>query len=317
VDVIQTSNTTSTIEVRVDDESDVGRVLAQVLKSDNSYVAIDLTQDTVDSTLWAENTTFLPKEVTVFAADKNGNVGTANNGGPGFVPQPPETTTPSITINTPAPPAGTPPLLPMYPQSDRNTALSSPPLSDFSCEDNSGSGILSCVDQDGNPSGTALDTSTLGIHTFTVTATDNAGHVTTLSRQYEVIKFTGFFTPIDNPPTVNTVRAGGIIPVKYRLQRLVDGQLVPLDDPRSFVSVTATQVGGGTCAGFTDAIETTAGSSGLQYLGDGNWQFNWATKKNYSNKCFEMALQLWDAHFKPDGVTPLGHTAAFALFKFK
>jgi hypothetical protein len=32
-----------------------------------------------------------------------------------------------------------------------------------------------------------------------------------------------------------------------------------------------------------------------------------------------MALQLWDAHFKPppDGAIPLGHTAAFALFKFK
>jgi len=318
VNVIQTSSTTTTIEVRVDDENGVGRVLAQVLKNDNSYMAIDLTQPdaTGDPTLWTTNTTFLPREVTVFAADKKGNVGTANNGGPGFVPQLPETTTPTITINTPAlPPAGTP--LPMYPLSDRNTALSSPPLSDFSCQDNSGSGILSCVDQDGNPSGTALDTSTLGIHTFTVTATDNAGHVTTLSRQYEVIKFTGFFTPVDNPPTVNTVRAGGIIPVKYRLQRLVNGQLVALDDPRSFVSVTATQVGGGTCAGFTDAIETTAGSSGLQYLGDGNWQFNWATKKNYSNKCFEMALQLWDAHFKPDGVTPLGHTAAFALFQFR
>lgn len=320
VDVIQTSNTASTIEVRVADENpnSVGRVLAQVLKNDNSYTAIDLTQPdaTGDPTLWTGNTTFLPKEVTVFAADKNGNVGTANNGGPGFVPQPPETTTPSITINTPAlPPAGKP--LPMYPLSDRNTALSSPPLSDFSCQDNSGSGIVSCVDQDGNPSGTALDTSTLGIHTFTVTATDNAGHVTTLSRQYEVIKFTGFFTPIVNPPTVNTAKGGAGIPVKYRLQRLVNGQLVPLADPTSFVSVTAIQEASAFCQGTPDAVETFTGTSGLQYLGDGNWQFNWATKKAYASKCFQMNLNLWDAHFKTDGVTPLGHTAAFALFKFK
>jgi len=392
VKVIQTSNTTSTIEVRVDDENGVGRVLAQVLKSDNSYTRVDLTQPnaTGDPTLWTGNTTFLPREVTVFAADTNGNVGTANNGGPGFVPQPPETqpvtitlegaqangfyvepvkvsvdppdhllkidgagtllpspqtvggdghhtveaftptgqpdnvsaefdidtTAPTITINTPAlPPAGKP--LPMYPQSDGNPALSSPPLSDFSCGDGtSGSGILSCVDQDGNPSGTPLDTSTLGIHTFSVFARDKAGHLTTKSHQYEVIKFTGFFAPIVNPPTLNTAKAGGIVPVKYRLQRLVDGQLVPLDDPTSFVSVTATQEGGVTCQGSEDVVETFAGSSGLQYLGDGNWQFNWATKKSYAGKCFQMNLNLWDAHLKPDG-SPLGHTAAYALFKFK
>lgn len=394
VKVIQTSNTTSTIEVRVDDENGVGRVLAQVLKSDNSYTRVDLTQPdaTGDPTLWTGNTAFLPREVTLFAADKKGNVGTANNGGPGYVPQPPEaqqvtitlegaqangfyvepvkvsvdppdhtlkidgagtalpspqtvggdghhtveaflpngttpdnvtaefdidTTAPMITINTPAlPPAGKP--LPMYPQSDGNPALSSPPLSDFSCGDGtSGSSILSCVDQDGNQSGTPLDTSTLGIHTFTVFARDKAGHLSTLSRQYEVIKFTGFFAPIVNPPTVNTAKAGGIVPVKYRLQRLVDGQLVPADDPTSFVSVTATQEGGVTCQGLEDVVETFAGSSGLQYMGDGNWQFNWATKKSYAGKCFRMNLNLWDAQFKPDGVTPLGHAAAFVLFKFK
>jgi len=40
------------------------------------------------------------------------------------------------------------------------------------------------------------------------------------------------------------------------------------------------------------------------------------SKKSYAGKCFRMNLNLWDAHFKLDG-TPLGHTAAFALFKFK
>ena len=324
VDVIQTSSTTSTIEVRVADENPsggVGRVLAQVLKSDNTYTAIDLDQDGGDPTLWTETTTFLPREVTVFAADMSGNVGTANNGGPGFVPQPPETqpdtTAPTITIRTPAlPPAGKP--LAMYPQSDGNPALADPPLSDFSCEDEtSGSGILSCVDQDGNPSRTPLDTSRLGVHTFTVTATDNDGNVSTLSRQYEVIKFSGFFSPINNPPTINTVKAGAGVAVKYRLQRLVNGQLVPIDDTTSFVSVTATQeTGGGTCQGDPDAIEIFTGNSGLQYLGDGNWQFNWSTKKTYSGKCFRMNLNLWDAHFKTNG-DALGNAAAFALFKFK
>jgi MBG domain (YGX type)/Glycine rich protein len=45
--------------------------------------------------------------------------------------------------------------------------------SSFICTDvPGGPGIKSCVDENGNPSGTPVDTSTLGSHTFTVTATN-------------------------------------------------------------------------------------------------------------------------------------------------
>jgi hypothetical protein len=206
----------------------------------------------------------------------------------------------------------------MYPQSDGNPALLPGPRSSFSCGDGgaNGSGIVSCLDQNGNPTNTPLDVSTLGIHTFTVFARDAAGHITTLSRQYEVVKFTGFFAPIDNPPNVNQARAGQNVAVKWRLQRLVNGQLVPLADPTSFASITALQVPGATCSGPQDAVETTSGSSGLQYLGDGNWQFNWATLRQYKNGCFEMRLNLWDAHVRQNG-TAIGHPAAFAKFQFR
>jgi hypothetical protein len=56
----------------------------------------------------------------------------------------------------------------------------------YTCQDDdSGSGIRSCVGP--VPDHNALDTSTLGHHTFTVQAVDNAGNVTTLTRHYEVI----------------------------------------------------------------------------------------------------------------------------------
>ena len=92
------------------------------------------------------------------------------------------------------------------------------------------------------------------------------------------------------------------IPIKWRLTT-ADGTAV--SDPGSFVSVSS-QSAGGACAGLPDdAIEEYAGSSGLQYQGDGNWQFNWKTPKTYSGQCRTMTLTL------SDGTT---HAACF-LFR--
>jgi MBG domain (YGX type)/Bacterial Ig-like domain (group 3)/Glycine rich protein len=60
--------------------------------------------------------------------------------------------------------------------------------SSFTCADvPGGPGIQSCVDQDGSPSETLVDTSTLGSHAFTVTATDENGLVGQGSVTYTVI----------------------------------------------------------------------------------------------------------------------------------
>ena len=58
----------------------------------------------------------------------------------------------------------------------------------FSCADEAGgSGVASCV---GSTSNGFLNTSTPGTFTYTVTATDNAGNVTTLNRTYTVLTAT-------------------------------------------------------------------------------------------------------------------------------
>jgi hypothetical protein len=56
---------------------------------------------------------------------------------------------------------------------------------DYSCDDQGGSGLVSCVgtQDDGDP----LDTSTLGTRSFTVTARDAAGNETTAVATYEVV----------------------------------------------------------------------------------------------------------------------------------
>jgi hypothetical protein len=103
--------------------------------------------------------------------------------------------------------------------------------------------------------------------------------------------FSGFFSPIDNPPVRNTANAGQTIPVKWRI---TDANGVGISDSTSFVSLTS---GATDCSQGApqDAIEeTSAGGSGLQYLGDGFWQFNWNTPKSYAAKCRVMTLNLAD-----------------------
>ena len=69
------------------------------------------------------------------------------------------------------------------------------------------------------PSGSAIDTSTSGLHTFVVQALDADGNViASLQRTYLVnYLFKGFFAPVDNLPTLNVAKAGSAIPVKFSL----------------------------------------------------------------------------------------------------
>jgi hypothetical protein len=60
--------------------------------------------------------------------------------------------------------------------------------SSFSCDDGAGgTWLVSCLDQSGRPSGSPLDTSTLGSHTFTVTARTRDGMIGTASVTYQVL----------------------------------------------------------------------------------------------------------------------------------
>jgi len=148
----------------------------------------------------------------------------------------------------------------------------------------------------------------LGVGQFTATcsgALDNAGNAADpVSVHYNVtFLFTGFTSPVDNPPVMNIAKAGQAVPLKWRI---TDANGNPITD---LTSVTVTAVNLPCQAGeTTDPIEEYAtGESGLQNLGDGYYQWNWKTPKSYANSCKTMRLDLGEG---------VGF-AHIALFQFK
>jgi hypothetical protein len=158
---------------------------------------------------------------------------------------------------------------------------------DYSCADEpGGSGLAACVGTTGD--GAVLDTSSVGGKTFTVTARDGEGHVTVMTHHYRIAyAFEGFFSPIDNN-ILNIATAGQVIPLRWRL---TDNAGNPIT---SLVSVGVTVVSLSCNAGqSSDEVEEYAtGSSGLQNLGNGYYQFNWKTPKTYAKSCKTLRLDL-------------------------
>ena len=95
-------------------------------------------------------------------------------------------------------------------------------------------------------------------------------------------------------------KAGKAIALKWRL---VDGNGSPVTTLAS-VNLTVENYQCGLVE-TADAIEEySAGSSGLQNLGDGYYQYNWKTPTSYANSCKTLMLDLGDG------------TPRTALFKF-
>jgi len=102
--------------------------------------------------------------------------------------------------------------------------------------------------------------------------------------------FVGFAQPSDNG-VVNVVTAGRTVPVRYRL---TDTAGRGVADPPTLVRLTS-RIDAATCAGLpSDADETYVGDVGLQYLGDGNWQFNWKTPRDYAGQCRTKSPEVRD-----------------------
>jgi WD40 repeat protein len=116
--------------------------------------------------------------------------------------------------------------------------------------------------------------------------------------------FKGFFQPVDNPPTINTVKGrqiGKAIPVTFSLGADKGLQIFSSGSP------TSQSVNCGTQAP-TDALEKTvnARSSNLSYnASTGRYTYLWKTDKAWVGSCRQLSVKLNDL------------TEHTALFKFR
>jgi hypothetical protein len=184
-----------------------------------------------------------------------------------------DTTDPTVLITTPPPGA-------VY-------HLNQVVKAEFTCAD-AGSGPATCTGTPAN--GAALDTSSLGTKTITVTATDVVGNTSTLTRTYQVVyDFQGFFDPVKNPPALNAQRAGSVIPMKFSLGGNQGLNIFASGFPKS------QQINCRTQALMGSATSTTAQPPGLKYIASSNsYEYLWATDGKWKGTCRAFFLGLKD-----------------------
>jgi hypothetical protein len=135
----------------------------------------------------------------------------------------------------------------------------------------------------------AASTAEVGSSSVIVYATDDVGNSGSASCSFSVgYHFVGFERPVENGAVLNRVKAGQAIPLKWRL---LDANGSPVLDLVSVeVRVSALSCAVGTSADLWS--ETAAGSSGLQNLGDGHYQFNWKSPTSYASSCKTLNLNM-------------------------
>jgi hypothetical protein len=93
---------------------------------------------------------------------------------------------------------------------------------DFACEDEpGGSGVASCTGT--RPSGAAIDTSTLGTHQFTATATDAAGNTASVTHTYSVVDRTSPTVQLATPADGAEYARGALVLADYTCADEVGG----------------------------------------------------------------------------------------------
>jgi uncharacterized repeat protein (TIGR01451 family) len=146
----------------------------------------------------------------------------------------------------------------------------------------------------------SVNTNAIGAYVLTYSATDPSGNTGTATRTvYVIYKFTGFFSPIANQPTINQVNAGRSVPVKFNLDGNQGLSIFAANSPFS------AQVTCGTNAPVSDVQDTgTAGSSSLSYdASSGQYVYTWKTESSWAGQCRVLNVKLNDgktytAYFK-------------------
>jgi uncharacterized repeat protein (TIGR01451 family) len=149
----------------------------------------------------------------------------------------------------------------------------------------------------------SVDTNTVGFYALTYSVSDPSGHSDTKVRTVQVLpyNFTGFFSPIDNLPALNEMKAGQAAPVKFSLGGNQGLNIFAAGSPSSV------QISCSTSDPILPVEETeTAGQSSLSYDSTSNqYKYTWKTESSWKNTCRQVTVTLRDG------------TVHIAKFKFK
>jgi len=98
----------------------------------------------------------------------------------------------------------------------------------------------------------------------------------------------GFSAPVDNQPVLNSTKAGRAVPLKWHVTNAANAPVTTL----TTATVTVQNLSCGLAVTTDELEETFAGGSGLQNLGNGDYQLNWKTPSTYAGSCKTMVLDL-------------------------
>ncbi|MEW5915629.1 MAG: PxKF domain-containing protein [Gemmatimonadota bacterium] len=133
---------------------------------------------------------------------------------------------------------------------------------------------------------------TVGGCTITASQSGGSNHeAASASQSFNVFyRWTGFFQPIDNVPTVNSVNAGRAVPVKFSLNGDRGLSIFAAGYPKA-VAVSCSS------SGEIDEVELTitAGSSSLSYdASNQHYVYVWKTDKGWGSQCRQLVVRLAD-----------------------
>jgi hypothetical protein len=107
--------------------------------------------------------------------------------------------------------------------------------------------------------------------------------------------WTGFFTPVENLPKVNEVKAGRAIPVKFSLNGDQGLDIFALGYPKS-VNISCGSAD--QPVNILDGDTVTAGESSLRYDADaGQYIYVWKTEKSWFDTCRQLVVKLIDGTY--------------------
>jgi Bacterial lectin len=146
------------------------------------------------------------------------------------------------------------------------------------------------------PSGSAIDTSTTGTKTLTVSANVSSGSPGKVFASFNVTSsytFIGFSSPVSNLPTLNVAQAGQAIPVKFQVLDANGNPVLGLTMPPVSIIFAPAPCSTFNTTGDTPISTMASGNSGFQESGD-NYQYNWKTPKSLAGTCGQLQVNLGD-----------------------